>query len=161
MLRKESVIRLEERVDIVGLHRQGFSIKAISRRLGISRNALRRALRRDGPPVRALQKRPPSKLDPYKDYLLARLAESPEPSTVVLFEEIPAQGYTGGLTILRNFTPPCRVRRREPAVRFETPPAVRLRWTGLTWAPMCWPAGPLRSTSSSSSWASPERSMPR
>jgi len=131
MPREESVIRLEEWVDIVALHRQGFSIKAISRRLGISRNAVRRALRRSGPPVRAPQKRPPSKLEPYKDYLLARLAEFPELSTVVLFEEIRAQGYTGGLTILRNFTRPYRVRRREPVVRFETPPG---RQAQVDWA---------------------------
>lgn len=111
------MISLEEWVDIVALHRQGLSIKAIARRLGISRNAVRRALRRDGPPVRAAQKRPPSKLEPFKDYLLARLAEFPELSTVVLFEEIQAQGYAGGLTILRNFTRPYRVRRREPVVR--------------------------------------------
>ena len=136
MPREGFVIRLEEWVDIVALHRQGFSIKAIARQLGISRNAVRRGLRRDGPPVRAPQKRPPSKLEPYKDYLLSRLAEFPELSTVALFEEIQAQGYTGGLTILRNFTRPYRVRRREPVVRFETPPGhqaqVRL---GASWHP--------------------------
>jgi transposase len=125
------VIDLEEWVDIVALHRQGFPIKAIARKLGISRNAVRRALRRDGPPVRAAQKRPPSKLEPFKDYLLSRLAEFPELSTVVLFEEIQAQGYAGGLTILRNFTRPYRVRRREPVVRFETPPG---RQAQVDWA---------------------------
>jgi transposase len=129
--REGFVISLEEWVDIVALHRQGLSIKAIARRLGVSRNAVRRALRRDGPPVRAPQRRPPSKLEPFKDYLLARLAEFPELSTVVLFEEIQAQGYTGGLTILRNFTRPYRVRRREPVVRFETPPG---RQAQVDWA---------------------------
>lgn len=99
--------------------------------LGISRNAVRRALRRDGPPVRAAQGRAPSKLEPYKDYLLARLAEFPELSTVVLFEEIQVQGYHGGLTILRNFTRPYRIRRREPVVRFETPPG---RQAQVDWA---------------------------
>ncbi len=58
------MIKLEEWVDIVSLHRQGLSIKAIARRLGISRNTVRSALRREGPPAYA---RPavPSKLDPY------------------------------------------------------------------------------------------------
>jgi transposase len=133
MPREGFVIRLEEWVDIVALHRQGFSIKAIARQLGISRNAVRRALRRDGPPVRIPQQRPPSKLEPHKDYLLARLAEFPELSTVALFEEIQARGYTGGLTILRNFTRPYRVRRREPVVRFETPPGhqAQVDWAHL------------------------------
>jgi len=125
------VIRLEEWVDIVSLHRQGISIKAIAKRLGVSRNTVRRALRRDGPPKRAPQRRPPSKLEPYRDYLLARLAEFPELSAEVLFEEICAMGYAGGRTILKEFTLPYRVRRREPIVRFETPPG---RQAQVDWA---------------------------
>jgi len=115
------LIKLEEWVDIVSLHRQGLSIKAIARRLDISRNTVRLALRRKEAPV---YHRPevPSKLDPYKDYLLARLAEFPELSAVVLFEEVKALGYAGGLSILKDFTRPYRVRRKEPVVRFETPP---------------------------------------
>jgi len=42
------VIRLEEWVDIVSMHRQGLSIRAIARRLGVSRNTVWAALRRDG-----------------------------------------------------------------------------------------------------------------
>jgi transposase len=115
------VIKLEEWVDIVSLHRQGLSIRAISRRLGVSRNTVRAALRRPGPPVRAPQSRPPSKLEPYKDYLLARLVEFPELSVEALFEEITALGYSGGRSILKEFTLPYRIRRKEPVVRFETP----------------------------------------
>jgi transposase len=115
------LITLEEWVDIISLHRQGLSIKAIARRLDISRNTVRLALRRKEPPS---YHRPemPSKLDPYKDYLLARLAEFPELSAVVLFEEVQALGYAGGISILKDFTRPYRVRRKEPVVRFETPP---------------------------------------
>lgn len=115
------MIKLEEWVDIVSLHRQGFSIKAIARRLGISRNTVRLALRRKKPPA-YVRPATTSKLDPYKDYLLARLAEFPELSAAVLFEEVKALGYPGGLSILKEFTLPYRVRRKEPVVRFETPP---------------------------------------
>ena len=80
------MIRWEEWVDIVSLHRQGLSIRAISARLGVSRNTVRAALRRAGPPVRAGRVLP-SKLDPYRDYLLARLAEFPELSAVALAED--------------------------------------------------------------------------
>ena len=126
------VITREEWVDIVSLHRQGLSIRAISARLGVSRNTVRAALRREGPPscqARVL----PSKLDPYKDYLLARLAEFPELSAVALAEEIRALGYAGGLSILKEFTFPYRQRRREPVVRFETPPGRQAQadWSGL------------------------------
>ena len=124
------MISLEEWVDIVALHRSGLSIKAIARHLGISRNAVRRALRRGGPPQRAPRTRV-SKLEPFKDYLLARLAEFPELSAAALYEEISAMGYDGGLSILKEFTLPYRRRRREPVVRFETPPG---RQAQVDWA---------------------------
>jgi transposase len=127
------VIKLEEWVDIVSLHRQGLSIRAISRRLGVSRNTVRTALRRNGPPIRAPQRRPSSKLEPYKDYLLARLSEFPELSVEALFEEIKGLGYAGGRSILKEFTRPHRIRRREPVVRFETPPGhqAQVDWAHL------------------------------
>lgn len=115
------MLRLEGWVEIITLRMEGLSIKAIARRLGCSRNTVRAALRRDGPPVYE-RPRAPSKLDPYRDYLLARLSEFPELSAEALFEEIRAQGYQGGITILKDFTRPYRVRRREAVVRFETPP---------------------------------------
>jgi transposase len=126
------VITREEWVDIVSLHRQGLSIRAISARLGVSRNTVRAALRRDGPPVRQ-GRALPSKLDPYKDYLLARLADYPELSAIALAEEIRALGYSGGLSILKEFSFPYRQRRKEPVVRFETPPGrqAQVDWSGL------------------------------
>jgi transposase len=126
------LITLEEWVDIVALHRSGVPIKAIARQLGISRNAVRRALRRQGPPQRKPRIRA-SKLDPYKDYLLARLAEFPELSAEALYEEIRARGYDGGRSILKEFTFPYRQPRREPVVRFETPPGkqAQVDWAEL------------------------------
>ena len=126
------MITREEWVDIISLHRQGLSIRAISARLGVSRNTVRAALRREGPPLRQARSLP-SKLDPYRDYLLARLAEFPELSAVALCEEIRALGYAGGLSILKEFTYPYRQRRREPVVRFETPPGRQAQadWSSL------------------------------
>jgi transposase len=131
--REGSVIRLEEWVDIVALHRQGVSIKAIARMLGISRNAVRRALKRGGPPVRVPQERPPSKLEPFKAYLVDRLTEFPELSAISLLEEVKALGYEGQISIFKDFTRPFRVRRKEPVVRFETPPGhqAQVDWAHL------------------------------
>jgi transposase len=112
-------------VDIVSLHKQGLSIKAIARKLGLSRNTVRAALRRDGPPERAPQGRPPSKLEPYKDYLVARLTEFPELSVEALLDEVRELGYEGQISILKDFTRPYRIRRREPVVRFETAPGLQ------------------------------------
>lgn len=115
------MLRLEEWVDIVARHKAGEPIRAIARELGVSRNTVRATLRREGPP--RYSRRPlPSKLDPYKDYLRQRLADFPELSAKRLYEEISALGYRGGISILKDFTRPHRVPRREPVVRFETPP---------------------------------------
>lgn len=126
------MIRLEEWVDIVALHRQGHGIKTIAKHLGISRNAVRRALRRGGPPVYERASRP-SKLDPFKDYLIQRLTDFPELSCERLLEEIRARGYLGGKTILKDFTLAYRRRRREPIVRFETAPGeqAQVDWSEL------------------------------
>lgn len=126
------MIRLEEWVDIISLHRQGLGIKAISRRLHISRNAIRRAIRKAGPPVYERPVRP-SKLDPFKDYLSQRLADFPELSCERLLLEIKSKGYAGGISILKDFTRPHRIRRKEPVVRFETGPGeqAQVDWSDL------------------------------
>jgi len=115
------LLRLEEWVDIVSMHKASVPISAIARELGISRNTVKATLRRDGPPE--YRRAPaPSKLDPYKDYLLDRLRDFPELSAKRLFEEIRAQGYDGKISILKDFTRPHHVPRKRTVVRFETPP---------------------------------------
>lgn len=115
------LLRLEEWVDVVSMHKAGIPIKEIARQLGISRNTVRATLRRDGPPDYT-RRETPSKLDPYKGYLLERLREFPELSAKRLFEEVRAQGYAGGISILKDFTRQHRVPRKRTVVRFETPP---------------------------------------
>lgn len=115
------MIRLEEWVDIVSMRKAGVSISEIARELGISRNTVKATLRRDGPPEYH-RRRKPSKLDPYKPYLLERLREFPELSARRLFDEISAQGYEGKISILKDFTREHRVPRKRTIVRFETPP---------------------------------------
>ena len=75
-------------MDIHVLHRQGKSIRAIAQKLDLSRNTVRRYLR-DLSAVPSYPDRPQraTKLDPYKDYLLARIeAAKPHwiPATVLL-----------------------------------------------------------------------------
>ena len=49
----------------------------------------------------------PSKLGPYKEIVLARLAACPELSAVRPFEEVKPAGYTGGLTQPKVFVREC------------------------------------------------------
>ena len=117
------MLSVEDWVDIRSLHKQGYTIAAIVRELGVARNTVRRALRQDQSPRYTRRKPRASKLDPYKDYLKARLQEFPELSGVRLLEEIQAQGYMGQRTILKDFLRPLRTQiHRDLTVRFETMP---------------------------------------
>jgi len=120
----------ESLVDIHVLHRQGYSIRGISRKLGISRNTVRTYLRdfakysSYGP--RAAR---PSKLDPFKPYLRERIeAAKPDwiPATV-LFRELQTQGYEGQEGLVKLYVRPFKSMTQESVVRFETAPGKQMQ----------------------------------
>lgn len=117
-------------VEINVLYRQGTSIREISRRLGISRNTVRRRLRSEEEPVAATRSLKGTKLDNYRAYLQTRIAAArPDwiPATV-LFEEIKAMGYSGCVTTVRNYARTMKpVSRPDPVVRFETEPGQQMQ----------------------------------
>lgn len=108
---------------------EGLAKSAIAERLGVSRGVIYHWLATgqldrdlDAPSPRAAVRRP-TKLDAYHGIIGERLATWPELSSVRLFEEVRAAGYTGGVTQLRDFV--ARVRPRpdpDPVIRFETAP---------------------------------------
>ena len=92
---------METWAEVRRLHRvEGVSQRAIARRLGIDRETVATALRREGPPT---YRRPPrgSKVDPFKDKIAAVLAAYPELSAVRVYDKVAAEGYAGGLSTLR------------------------------------------------------------
>jgi transposase len=107
------------------------SRRAIARLLKISPDTLYRWIR-DGDLDRDIDEAPvqygprprvPTKLDPFKLLIQARLDAFPELSSVRLLEEIEAAGYTGRYTQLKEYVRtvrPCP--EPQPIVRFETPP---------------------------------------
>ncbi len=101
----------------------GKSISEVARLTGRDRKTVRRLLREGGPRPRAARE-VSSKLDPFRAYLLGRvLGEDPVSNSEVLFDEIRAQGYSGGRSILKEFLQPFRELVKEKATaRFETPP---------------------------------------
>ncbi|MBV7509843.1 IS21 family transposase, partial [Bacillus sp. sid0103] len=63
-----------------------------------------------------------SKLDPYKQYILQRIKEGTT-NCEVLLDEIGALGYSGKMTILRDYVRPFRESpKKQATLRFETPP---------------------------------------
>ena len=64
----------ERLVEIHVLETQGLSIRAIGRKLGVSRNTVRRYLRdRSLTPLYPSREVKPTKLDPFKAYMLRRI----------------------------------------------------------------------------------------
>jgi transposase len=119
----------EEAVEIRVLKRQGKSIREIARSLSVSRNTVRRYLRREGLP-RYLRQARPSKLDHYKQYIAERVkAAAPAwlPATVLL-RELRALGYAGGVSILKDHLATLKpVAKPAPLMRFETAPGRQMQ----------------------------------
>ena len=109
--------------------KEGLSKTEIARRLGRSRQTIYNWIE-NGAPDKSRANRP-SKLDPYKTYIEGRLETFDLPATVLL-REIRKKGYTGGITILREFVATIKNRQvRRLVDRFETEPG---RQAQLDWA---------------------------
>ena len=78
----------------------------------------------DEEPVRYRPRPPvPTKLDPYRGIITARLETFPALTAQRLFDEVRAAGYPGGYTQVKAYVRQVRPRPPvAPVVRFETPP---------------------------------------
>lgn len=114
MLRSGTVIRLYE------LQASGKSIREISRETGHSRNTVRKYLRANGIPEPRPRKKRASKLDSFKPLLAQYLAQGIF-NCQVLLRLLKERGYTGGITIIKDYVKPYRPPKQAPAVqRYET-----------------------------------------
>ena len=97
----------EMSMQIKWLAGQGVQKTRIAAHFNVSRQTVYNHLNRGEAPFP--KARPPrtSKLDGFKAYIRNRLENFDLPATVLL-REIRAQGYTGGLTVLRDFVPMLR-----------------------------------------------------
>lgn len=126
----------EQFMEILILHRQGFSNRQIAKRTGLSRNTVKKYLQdQETPPIYKSRKQRVTKLDQYHDYLQQRAkAASPEwiPASV-LFREIIERGYSGGITQLREYLSKLKsmIKKDDPVVRFETEPGEQMQ---VDWA---------------------------
>ena len=118
------------------MKRRGMKISAIAQELGRDRKTVRKWLSEQEPRTyhRTVTK---TVVEPYADYIRQRMQEGCV-NAVVLLDEIRQQGYTGGVTTLRNFMHPYRETLPSRSTeRFETPPghqaqvdwgSFRVRW---------------------------------
>ena len=125
------MLTAEEQVELAVLKKHGAGIRELARQTGHSRNTVRRYLRdADGAGTRKAGEKRVTKLDPYKNYLVGRMAAAaPDkiPATV-LFAEVKARGYDGGYTRVRMFAGGLMpVPQPDPVVRFETEPGRQMQ----------------------------------
>jgi transposase len=85
----------------------GYSIRAISRELGIHRKTVQRYMEARSPPAYRLGPPRPTKLMPHMKYIRQRWDEGCH-SAAALLPELRRRGYDGGLTQLRKLVRPWR-----------------------------------------------------
>ena len=118
------MIKLGEVIMILDLHRQGLTVSAIARELGIDRKTVRKCIARGlEPPVYGPRKPRRRRIDPFVSYLRERVTAYPGLTGRRLLRELRERGYEGGYTaitdVLREIRP---APLRAFEVRFETPP---------------------------------------
>jgi transposase len=118
------VVGVEQWAEIRRMHRvDRLSVREISRRTGLHRKTIRRALGSDSPP-RYFRAPVASKLDPFKDWICERLQEDPSIQSLRLREMATELGYAGGKTIFDDYV-------REVRPRFRSSARSSARSTGL------------------------------
>jgi transposase len=118
------VVRLENVVMILDLHRQGLSVSEIARQCSLDRKTVRRYIERGlEPPTYGPRKPRPALLDPFTSYLRERVKAYPGLTGARLLRELRDRGYKGGYTGVTDFLRDVRpVPDPHFEVRFETAP---------------------------------------
>jgi len=123
--------------EIHRLAHEGLSVRKIATTLGLSRQTTSKYLA-DPNPHRPLMLRP-SQLDLFKDEIARLLEIAPKVSAAVIRQRLTDQGFTGGITIVRDYLRGVRgaTKQPQPVIRFESARASNARSTGAISAP--WP----------------------
>lgn len=113
-------------MDIKVLKAQGYSQRAVARKMGLHRDTVRRVWD-EGEPRKYRRGPRASKLDGFKELLLSRLGSHPGLCATRLYREIRGRGFAGGYETVKRW---CRSwrreqRAREGTVRFETSPGLQ------------------------------------
>ncbi len=116
------MISKEVFMDMIALHRNGYSVRKIARTLGIHRGTVKRHLASDAFPRYQKQKRQSSILEPYYPMIRDFLEEDDYQATW-LFDRIKKMGYAGGYDTVKNHVRKIKEQKTHLAyIRFETEP---------------------------------------
>lgn len=119
-----------EMLEIQIMYKQGNSLKKISRETGYSINTVRKYIGETMPPTYKPRPVKISKLEAYKAYLQERI-EQAKPHwipAIVLLQEIKMRGYSGEISLLRNYLQSLKpVTQERSFIRFETEPGEQMQ----------------------------------
>ena len=125
------MISKEGYMDIKAMVRNGMTVRAISRRLGLHRNTVKKHLMSDDFPQYRKSRRRESILEPYTPMIRDYLEEDDYRATWLL-ERIRRAGYPGAYGIVRDYVRSIKQQKTRLAyVRFETEPG---RQSQFDWA---------------------------
>ena len=119
------MISWEVYMDIVTLHRQGLSARAIAKKLGIHRNTVKKYIQARQPPNHKITPRRKSLLAPYHQIIADFLDEDNYRATWI-FGRLKQLGYSGGYGIVKNHVRKVKQKnQRQAYLRFETIPGLQ------------------------------------
>lgn len=119
------MITMEVAMDILSLRRQGLSMRAIAKKLGIHRDTVRKYLESKALPAYQKTKQRSSMLDPYRQIIVDFL-ETDDYQATWIFERLQRVGYTGGYDIVKKFVKGIKEQNTRLAfTRFETEPGLQ------------------------------------
>ena len=118
---------------VVTLHGQGWSMRRLSKELGISRERVHRLLVANSDLRTTTQreyvkpkKNYPSKLDPYKEFIGELLEKYSNITGQRVYEHLKEKGFSGGITIVSDYLSSIRkVASKTPVRMVETEPGQR------------------------------------
>lgn len=124
MLRSQTVLTIHD------YHTQGKSIQAIATELHLSRTTVRKYLKHPEAVIRKPRPPRPSKLDPFKEQIKKWVMEDHCTNCEVIFVRLQKLGYTGGISILKEYVHPLRpeVAGHAPVQRYETKPGEQVQF---------------------------------
>ena len=114
----------------------GLAIRVIAKKLGMSRNTVRRLVGRGVSKPRVPAPPRTSLLTPYETKLKTLMVETPELSAPAVLEKLRADGYKGGVSILRERLRWLRPREKEAflTLDFKVGEAVQVDWADFGFA---------------------------
>ena len=111
-------------MDILSFHRKGLKQRAIARKLGISRNTVKKYIDHPGLAfVSQGSRKRSSQLDPFTDNIVAWLEEDIAYSATWIYDRLSNMGFTGSYEIVKRKVRLLKAERQKVAyMRFETEP---------------------------------------